>query len=107
MKQAGFRRSRTLVKVARVLVEKRWQDRPADHDVGEAVRGDSAKPLAIALCALLVVRGVTRLIEAGDEAYAENGDRINGDPERKLELELCRHRRRIWIVIGIEIRKYA
>ena len=72
-----------------------------------AVRSDSAKPLAIAFRALLVVRGVTCLVEAGDEGYAENGDRINGDLERKLELELCCHRRRIWIVIDIEVREYT
>lgn len=72
VKQTGSCRSFALVEITRILVEKRWQDRSADHDVGETIGCYGAKPLAIALRALLVVRGVTRLIEAGDEACTEN-----------------------------------
>jgi len=49
-------------------------------------RSPIAPNLAMALRALLVVWRVTCLIEAGDEADAGNGNWINRDPERKLEL---------------------
>ncbi len=55
-----------------------WSDGrtgPADQDVGDAVWGDSANPLAIALRALLAVRGITCLVESRDEGDAYNRDR--------------------------------
>ncbi len=89
MKQAGSCCSIALVEVTWILVEKCWQYRAADHDVGDPICGDSAKPLAIALRALLVVRGITCLVEAGNQTYAENGDRINSDLSARLNLSFA------------------
>src|SRR5271165_1245676 len=99
--------SRALVKVTWILVQKRWQDRPANHNVGKAIGGSDSKPLAVPLRALLEVQAVCRLAYAGNEAYAHCGDWISGDFHSKLELEFWRERRGIAVIINIKIRDEA
>jgi hypothetical protein len=80
--------ARALVEVARVLVQKRWQDGAADHDVGEGVGIGRAKALAVTLRTLAVVRVVCRLVDAGKRSYADDGNRIEKDLGGELELQL-------------------
>ena len=44
MEGARLHRPCALVEVARILVQKRWQDRPANHDVREPVESSGTKP---------------------------------------------------------------
>ena len=103
VEKTRFPCSRALIEVTRVLVQKRWQDRPANHNVAKAIGSDDSKSLAVALRALLEVWAVRRLAYAGNEAYAQDGDWISGDFHSKLELEFRRERRGIAIVINIKI----
>jgi hypothetical protein len=80
--------ARALVEVARVLVQKRWQDGAADHDVGEAVGIGRAKALAVTLRTLAVVGVVCRLVDAGKRRYADDCNRIEKDLGGELELQL-------------------
>src|SRR5271165_84251 len=103
VEHARFLCSRALVEVTRVLVQKRWQDRPANHNVGKAGSSGGSKSLAVSLRALLEVWAVCRLAYASNEAYAHDGDWISGDFHSKLELEFCSERLGIAIVIDIKI----
>ena len=103
MQSARLLCARALVEVARVLVQKRWQDGAADHDVGSAVGIGSAKALSVTLRTLAVVGDVSRLIDAGKRGYAEDGNRIEKDLGGELELQLRRKRRGVVIIDDVEI----
>jgi hypothetical protein len=68
-----------LVEVTWILVQKRWQDRPANHDVGKAIGSGDSKPLAEPLHALLEVWAVCRLAYAG-KVIEERSRSSNGKP---------------------------
>src|SRR5271165_1764407 len=103
VENARFLCSRALVEVTRILVQKRWQDRPANHNVGKASGSGGSKSLAVSLSALLEVWAVCRLAHASNEAYTHGGDWISGDFHSKFELEFCSERLGIAIVINIKI----
>src|SRR5271157_2158154 len=84
--------SRALVEVTRILVQKRWQNRPANHNVGKAIAGGDTKSLAVSLRALLEVWAVCPLAYARNKAYAHGGNWISGDFQSELELEFCSER---------------
>src|SRR5579872_1498520 len=79
-------RACALVEVARVLVQNRWQDSAADHNVGNAVSRGSAEALAITLRTLTVVGNVSCLVDARKHTYPDDGNRIGNRLECKLEL---------------------
>src|SRR5271157_3263473 len=84
-------------------MQKGWQDRPADHNVGKAIGSGDSKALAVSLRALLEIQAVCCLAYASNEAYAHGGDWISGDFHSKLELEFRSERLGIAIVINIKI----
>ena len=86
MENARLRRPPTLVEVARVLVQKRWQDSATYHDVGEAVGIGSAVTLTEPLPSLRVVGVVSGLLGARGYAYSNKGYRIEGDLGGESEL---------------------
>src|SRR5438045_7693772 len=67
--------ARALEEVTRVLVQKRWQDGAADHDVGKAVGSDSAIALAVTLQTLRVVGSVPGLVVAAKTTGPVTGTR--------------------------------
>ena len=84
-------------------MQKRWQNGSANHNVGKAVSGASAQALPIALRTLNIVWDVCSLLDAGKCSYPDDGDRIGGHFERKLELQLRRERLGIAIIDDVEI----
>ena len=58
VESAGLLCARSLVEVPRVLVEKRWQNGTADHDVSKTVCVKSTHALTVAPRSKTVVRGV-------------------------------------------------
>src|SRR4030095_1776683 len=65
MKGPRLLRAGTLVEIARILMQKRWQNSVADQASGNAVGEASSQPLAISFRALLPFTGiVTSLLDA-------------------------------------------
>src|SRR5690348_12816992 len=65
MKSPRLVRAGALVEIARVLMQKRWQNSVADQASGNAVDKASSQPLAISLRTLLPFTGiVTSLLDA-------------------------------------------
>ena len=96
--------SRALVEVTWVLVQKRWQDRSANHNVGQTVGSGYSISLAVSLRARLEIWAVCRLAYAGDEAYAQGGDWISRNFHGKLKLQFWCERLGISVVYNIEVR---
>src|SRR5579864_110854 len=86
VENARLRRPPTLVEVARVLVQKRWQDSATYHDVGEAVGIGSAVTLTESFPSLRVVGVVSGLLGARGYAYSNKRYRIEGDLGGESEL---------------------
>ena len=103
MESAGLFSARALIVVAWVLVEQRWQDGPAEHEVGETVGIDSAEALTVPLRTQDVVGGVRCLVDACKEGYPDKRDRVDGGLKDKREFQLRRERR--WIVIINDVRR--
>src|SRR5207237_8718688 len=80
--------ARALEEVTRVLVQKRWPDGAADHDVGKAVGSDSAIALAVTLQTLRVVGSVHGLVDAAKNTYPDDGNRICAGLKYGLQLQL-------------------
>jgi hypothetical protein len=99
----GLLCARALVEMARVLVQKRWQDGAANLDVGKAVGIGSTITLARTLHTLAVVGDVSCLIDAGKHTYPEDSARIESDFARQLELQIRGERRGIVIIDDVEI----
>src|SRR5437660_48703 len=95
--------ARALEEVTRVLVQKRWQDGAADHDVGKAVGSDSAIALAVTLQTLRVVGSVPGLVDTGKNTYPDDGNRIGAGLKCELELQLRCQRRSVVIIDDVEI----
>lgn len=77
MKHAGFNGAGTLVEVARILVEERGEDRMAEEVTGASIAKLCGKTFAIARGTFTVAGiGVIRLLDAGSEAHADQGNRI-------------------------------
>src|SRR5258708_8098872 len=75
VERAGLLCARALIEVARILVQKRWQDGAADHDVGKAVGIASAIALRVTLRTLAVVGDVSCLVMA---AIKTTGSKVTG-----------------------------
>src|SRR5947199_10570189 len=99
--------ARALEEVTRVLVQKRWQDGAADHDVGKAVGSDSAIALAVTLQTLRVVGSVPGLVDAGKNTYPDDGNRIGAGLKCELELQLRCQRPSVVIIDDVEIAEDA
>src|ERR1700751_5230845 len=104
VKDTRLRCARALVDVAGILVQDGRQDSTADHDVGKEIRVAGAKALEVALCALLIVELVGRLIHAGQETRAEERDWIRRGPEGNPELQLWCERHGMGMGVGIKAR---
>ena len=103
MENTRLFRARALVEVARVLVQQRWQDGAADHDVDKAVGIESAVALTVTLHTLNVVGVVCRLFDAGNYAHPDEGNGIDGDFEGEFELQLRRERLGVGVIDDVEI----
>src|SRR6202035_931069 len=88
-----------LIKVTRVLMEQRRQNRPADHDVRHAIGIGRSKTLAVSFPSLLKVWRVACLIERSKNAGAKDAHRIDRNLVRQLKLELGRERRRVFGIV--------
>ena len=65
MKSPRLLRAGTLVEIARILMQKRWQNSVADQASGDAVGEARSQPLAISFRTLLPFTGiVTSLLDA-------------------------------------------
>src|SRR5260370_15721192 len=93
MDSAGLLCTRALVKVAGILVQKRWQDSAANHDLREAVGVVCTKPLAEALRTLNVIGCVRRLSDSGKNGYPGHGEWVSGESEGQTEFKLRTKRR--------------
>src|SRR5258708_39409134 len=96
-------RARALVEVARVLVQKRWQDGASENDVGKAAGIAGAIALSVTLRTLAVVRDVSCLVDGGNQTYPDESNGIEGDLGGELELQLRRERRGALIISDVEI----
>src|SRR5271167_5233122 len=71
MKSPRFLRAGTLVEIARILMQKRWQNSVGDQASGNAVGEASSQPLAISFRTLLPFTGiVTSLLDASPRSRA-------------------------------------
>ena len=98
MNQARPPRARTLVEVARILVQQRSQNGVADHNVGEAISISSPKALTKTLCTLLVVGSISCLINPCEEDVAGDTDWIGGGSKREFILQLRRKRHGVLVI---------
>ena len=92
-----------LVEVAGILAQQRGQDGATDHDVGKAVGGGCAKALAVTLRTLDVAGSASRLVDAGQGAYPENGEGVGGGFQGEVELQLGGKRRGVGVIDDVEI----
>src|SRR5260370_9942531 len=93
MDSAGLLCTRAVVKVAGVMVQKRWQDSAAIHDLCEAVGVVCTKPLAEALRTLNVIGCVRRLSDSGKNGDPGHGEWVSGESESETEFKLRTKRR--------------
>jgi hypothetical protein len=85
MEHARLRGARALIKVARVLVKKGWENSSPDHDVDEAVGVFSSEALAVSLCPLHVIKTVACLVYASHSCGSEKDDGVGGGSERQFD----------------------
>ena len=105
MRDARRRCSRTLVVVAWILVQKRWQYRTAEHNVADGISSSDSKPLTITLRTLLEVYAVGSLANAGNNAYSHDRSWITEGFQSEIELQPGRHGRRVGLVGNIKVRR--
>src|ERR1700722_10305235 len=97
MANSGTGRACSLIEVARVLVQKRWQYGAADQDVGKTIGGGCAKTLSICPPTLAVIQAVSSLPSSGDQQDSGSGNWICGDFQGQLEL----HSRGQWCWVAL------
>src|SRR6267142_3118668 len=95
--------SRALIEVARVLVQKGWQDGAAHHDVSNVVRIGGAKALTVTLRTLPVVGDVSCLVDGGKRSYPDDSNWIERDLGGEPELQLRGERLGVAIIDDVEI----
>src|SRR5260370_39682188 len=77
MDQAGLKGAGALIEVAWILVEERGEDRMAQEFTAASIAKLSGKPFAVTRGTLAVAGiGVIRLLDAGSETHADQGNRI-------------------------------
>src|SRR5882757_1207907 len=103
MQSARLARALALVKVPRILMEKRRQHSAADHDVRETGRIRRPESLRITLGALLIVRSVRRLVDSGEKEVTSNTDYVGGGSKSELVFQLGRERHRILVIDDIKV----
>src|SRR5207249_4226715 len=96
-----------LKEVARILVQKRWQNRSADHNVGNPVGSDRTSTLAVTLKTLTVVWNISCLIDSCKQSYPDDGNRIGCGPDGEVELQLRCEWGGVVIIDHVEIRDDA
>src|SRR5262249_43340707 len=69
----------SLIKIARIVVQQRWQDGATDHDVDKAIGSSYADALAIGVPALSKLGTVARLLGSSDQKNSSRGNRVAGD----------------------------
>src|SRR5579863_572773 len=107
MEGAGRLCASTLIKVARVLAQKRWQDSASNHDARKLVCIVGTKPLAVSLHTATVIGSASRLVASGKQSYPGGGAWVDDGFEGELELQLCSQRCGIGNVDGEEIGNQA
>src|SRR5437660_12536411 len=103
MAESGTGGTSSLIEVTRVLVQQRWQNGAADHDVREAIRSDCAKALSICSPALAIVWSISGLLGSGYKEDSRSRNSNCRDLQRQIELHPCRQRRRIALIGNIKI----
>src|SRR5690348_2582742 len=78
--------SSSLIEVAWILVQQRWQDRSSNHNVGKSVGSSCAKSLGIARRSLLIVWCVACLINAGKRTHSQNRHNVSRGSECEMKL---------------------
>src|ERR1700745_192026 len=69
--------ARTLVEVARILLQERWKNRPGEKRGCKDIRVRRAEAIAIALSALPKIRVlIARLLQSGEDGRSRQRDRI-------------------------------
>ena len=77
MKSPRLVRTGALVEIARILMQKRWQNSVADQASGNSIGKASSQPLAISFRALMpFARIVTSLLDACPRSRASEEERI-------------------------------
>src|SRR6266498_279111 len=100
---AGFRRPSTLIVVARILSQQRWQDGASNQNVRKAVSSSSAHALAVAAPTLRVIRPIPSLIDGRKRTHSGDRKSVSRCLQRKVELQLRSKRRRIRIIDHIKV----
>src|ERR1039458_8953293 len=98
MQSAGLLCSRTLIEVARILVQKRGDESASNHDRRELVGIAGAKSLAETLSTPNVGGGPCRLPGSSNHGHAGRGKRVSDGSEGEMEFKLRIERRGIGIV---------
>lgn len=98
--------SSALIEVAGVLMEEDREDGCAEHATDKEVGVVGTVPLSVTLSPLTVAGiGVSRLLDAGEEASGEEGDGIGGRTQSKAELLFGWQRRSVPDEAGVEVGK--
>ena len=98
--------SGALIEVAWILTEEGGEDGRAEHAADEEVAVVGCIALGVACGALAVVRvGVARLLDAGERAGGEEGDRINGRTKGEAEFLFGLERCGVPDEAGVEVRE--
>jgi len=108
MREAGFSGAGALVVVARILVQERGKDRVSQEVTGASIGKLCRKSFGVSRGALPIPGiGVCRLLDAGTEADAKHGDRIECAPYSEAKFLFRSERSGVNNVACIEVRDDA
>src|SRR5580692_8605561 len=98
MQSAGLLCSRSLIEVARILVQKRGEQSAPNHDRRELVGIDGAKSLTVTLRTLNVSGVPRRLPGSSKHGHTDRGKRVTDGSKGEIEFKLRIERGGIGIV---------
>src|SRR5215469_2093549 len=104
MSNARGGRACSLIKIARILVQYRWQNGAADHDIDKPIRANDTNALAIGVPALPELGTVPSLFGGSNEENPGSGNRIAGDFKREPEFHFRCQGFSILLISYIKIR---
>src|SRR5579872_317157 len=92
-----------LIKVARILVQKRWENSACNHDSRNLICIAGTKPRAETLHTAPVIGCAAHLFASRKQSYPGGGPWVDDGFESETEFQPCSQRRRIGNVDGEEI----
>src|SRR5262250_3167995 len=105
---SGAGAARTLVKITRILFEKRWEYCPGKKRGHDDIGVSGAKAFAVALRTLPKFRiFVTRLLKSREESRAQNGDGITARLPCQSKLQFCGKGRGVGMKGNVKVREHS